>query len=129
MNDQPWHDSTGTAKLLGLAVHPDGHVTMQVSPTHTNRQGKMHGGLISTVLDTAMGATASAERGDGGTVPFSTLTLTVNFIAPMPLGELRAHARVQGGGFKTVFMAAEARDATGTLIATATGTFKRAPLL
>lgn len=128
MNDRPWHDATGTAKLLGLAVHADGHVTMQVGPTHTNRHGKMHGGLISTVLDTAMGATASAERGEGGKIPFSTITLTVNFIAPMPLGTLHATARVIGGGFKTVFMAAEATDDSGRLVATATGTFKRAPL-
>jgi len=126
-----WHDATGTAKLLGLRLTtgPDGAcVRMDVGPDHTNRHGMMHGGLISTVLDTAMGATASWLRGNAGEIPFSTITLTVNFIAPMPLGQITATGRLLGGGFKTVFVEATATSDTGTLIAQATGTFKRAPL-
>ncbi len=126
-----WHDATGTAKLLGLrlATGPDGaRVTMQVGPDHTNRHGMMHGGLIATVLDTAMGATASWLRGEGGVIPFSTITMTVNFVAPMPMGQIIAEGRVIGGGFKTVFVEARAHSETGTLVAQATGTFKRAPL-
>ncbi|WP_127109267.1 PaaI family thioesterase [Pararhodobacter zhoushanensis] len=127
----PWHDATGTAKLLGLRIDTSGErpaVSMRVTQDHTNRHGNMHGGLISTVLDTAMGATASLERGEGGKIPFSTLSMTVNFIAPMPLGTITATARILGGGFKTVFVEGEARNETGTLIAQSTGTFKRAPL-
>ena len=126
-----WHDATGTAKLLGLrlATGPDGaRVTMQVGPDHTNRHGMMHGGLIATVLDTAMGATASWLRGEGGAIPFSTITMTVNFVAPMPMGQIIAEGRVIGGGFKTVFVEARAHSDTGTLVAQATGTFKRTPL-
>lgn len=126
-----WHDATGTAKLLGLrlATGPDGaRVTMQVGADHTNRHGMMHGGLIATVLDTAMGATASWLRGEGGAIPFSTITMTVNFVAPMPMGQIIAEGRVIGGGFKTVFVEARAHSDTGTLVAQATGTFKRAPL-
>lgn len=125
---------SGTARLLGLVIdtaHPDGRatVTMQVHADHTNRHGNMHGGLIATVLDTAMGATASLTHGDAGTIPFSTLSLTVNFIAPMAMGTLTATGRVLGGGFKTVFIEGEAHDQTGALIAQATGTFKRAPIV
>lgn len=126
-----WHDATGTAKLLGLrlATGPDGaRVTMQVGADHTNRHGMMHGGLIATVLDTAMGATASWLRGAGGAIPFSTITMTVNFVAPMPMGQIIAEGRVIGGGFKTVFVEARAHSDTGTLVAQATGTFKRTPL-
>ena len=126
-----WHDATGTAILLGMkiALGPDGAgVTMQVTPDHTNRHGNMHGGLIATVLDTAMGATASGLRGEGGAIPFSTVSMTVNYIAPMPLGTITATGRVLGGGFKTVFVEGVARDAEGRLIAQATGTFKRAPV-
>lgn len=127
----PWHDATGTAQLLGLRLATGtggASVTMTVGPAHTNRHGMMHGGLIATVLDTAMGATASWLRGDGGAIPFSTITMTVNFIAPMPLGLITATGRLMGGGFKTVFVQAEAFSDTGILIAQATGTFKRAPL-
>lgn len=126
-----WHDATGTAKLLGLRLTtgPEGaSVSMQVGPDHTNRHGNMHGGLIATVLDTAMGAAASWLRGEAGAIPFSTITMTVNFVAPMPLGRITAEGRVIGGGFKTVFVEARAHSDSGTLIAQATGTFKRAPL-
>ena len=133
MNQGVWHGATGTAKLLGMLIdrdRPDGSalVSMTVTDDHTNRHGNMHGGLIATVLDTAMGATASLIRGERGAIPFSTISLTVNYLAPVPLGSISASARVLGGGFKTVFMEGEARAGDGTLVAQATGTFKRAPI-
>jgi uncharacterized protein (TIGR00369 family) len=126
-------DASGTARLLGWRIdtdRPDGRVAviMDVHHDHTNRHGNMHGGLIATVLDTAMGATASIECGDAGRIPFSTISMTVNFIAPMALGTITATGRIMGGGYKTVFVEGEAHDQAGTLIAQATGTFKRAPI-
>ncbi|WP_323037109.1 PaaI family thioesterase [Pararhodobacter sp.] len=126
-------DASGTARLLNWRIdteRPDGRiaVSMEVHHDHTNRHGNMHGGLIATVLDTAMGATASYLKGDGGRVPFSTISMTVNFIAPMPLGTITATGRIMGGGYKTVFVEGEAHDQNGTLIAQSTGTFKRAPM-
>jgi uncharacterized domain 1 len=124
------HGITGTAKLLGYTIDlaPEGAtVSMQVAEEHTNRQGNLHGGLIATLLDTAMGATASHVRGEGGLVPFSTLTITVNFLAPMPKGRIAATGRVTGGGYKTVFVEGWTRSGDGTIIAQAVGTFKRAP--
>ena len=126
-------DASGTAHLLGWRIdtdRPDGRVavTMAVRHEHTNRHGNMHGGLIATVLDTAMGATASFMRGDGGKIPFSTISMTVNFLAPMPLGTITATGRIMGGGFKTVFVEGEAHDQTGRLVAQSPGTFKRAPI-
>ncbi|WP_068296071.1 PaaI family thioesterase [Pararhodobacter sp. CCB-MM2] len=131
--ERPWHDATGTAKLLGLtlALTPGegAAVSMRVTPDHANRHGNLHGGLISTVLDTAMGATASYIRGDEGKVPFSTISMNVNFLAPMPMGgTITATGRVMGGGYKTVFIEGVARSDDGTIVAQATGTFKRAPI-
>jgi acyl-coenzyme A thioesterase 13 len=126
-------DASGTARLLDWRIdfdRPDGRVavSMEVHEDHTNRHGNMHGGLIATVLDTAMGATASFVRGDAGKIPFSTISMTVNFIAPMPMGTITATGRIMGGGYKTVFVEGEAHDQNGTLIAQSTGTFKRAPI-
>lgn len=126
-------DASGTARLLGWRIDTDRAdggvaVTMQVRQEHTNRHGNMHGGLIATVLDTAMGATASYLRGEGGKIPFSTISITVNFLAPMPLGTITATGRIMGGGFKTVFVEGVAHDQAGRLVAQATGTFKRAPI-
>lgn len=131
MSERPGHGTTGTAKLLGYTIDlaPEGAtVTMRVTPEHTNRHGNMHGGLIATLLDTAMGATASHVKGEAGRIPFSTLSLTVNFVAPMPLGTITGTGQVIGGGFKTVFVEGSARSEDGTLIAQALGTFKRAPI-
>lgn len=131
MSERPGHAATGTAKLLGYTIDlaPDGAtVTMRVTPEHTNRHGNLHGGLIATLLDTAMGATASHLLGDDGRVPFSTLSLTVNFLAPMPPGRIAASGRVTGGGYNTVFLEGTARAEDGTVIAQALGTFKRAPI-
>ena len=128
------HEATGTSKLLGYRLDPpddDGRVTVRmiVTDQHTNRHGNLHGGLISTVLDTAMGATASYIRGDEGKVPFSTISMNVNFLAPMPMGgTITATGRVMGGGYKTVFIEGVARSDDGTIVAQATGTFKRAPI-
>lgn len=126
-------DASGTARLLNWRIdtdRTDGRVavSMEVTRDHTNRHGNMHGGLITTVLDTAMGATASVARGENGRIPFSTISMTVNFIAPMPMGTITATGRIMGGGHKTVFVEGEAHDQNGTLIAQSTGTFKRAPV-
>lgn len=129
MNDARAHGVTGTARLLGYTIDlaPEGAtVRMAVTEDHTNRQGNLHGGLIATLLDTAMGATASHLRGDGGRVPFLTLSLTVNFLAPAPRGRVSATGRITGGGHKTVFVEATARDGEGNPVAHAVGTFKRA---
>ena len=127
-----WHDATGASQLLGLQLFtaPDGvTVTMLVTPDHANRHGNLHGGLIGTVLDTAMGATASYVRGEEGRIPFSTISMTVNFVAPMPMGgTITAKGRVIGGGYKIAFIEALAHADDGTLVAQSTGTFKRAPI-
>lgn len=123
--------ATGSQRLLGFVLDlggADGRavVTMEVNENHLNRHGVMHGGLITTVIDTAMGATASLTASPDGKVPYSTITLTMNFVAPMLPGTLSATGRVIGGGRKTVFVEGEAHDQNGTLVAKATGTFKRA---
>lgn len=58
MNDARAHGVTDTARLLGYTIDlaPEGAtVSMAVTEDHTNRQGNLHGGLIATLLDTAMG--------------------------------------------------------------------------
>jgi len=126
-------DASGTARLLDWQISIDDSsnqvsVSMEVHEDHTNRHGNMHGGLIATVLDTAMGATASFVRGNNGEIPFSTISMTVNFLTPMALGTITATGRIMGGGYKTVFVEGEAHDQNGTLVAQSTGTFKRAPI-
>lgn len=123
-------NATGSQQLLGFVLdlgQPDGRavVTMEVDSRHLNRHGVMHGGFITTAIDTAMGATASLTASDDGKIPFTTISLTMNFLAPMNPGTLTCTGRIMGGGHKVKFVEGEARDQTGKLVAQATGSFKR----
>ncbi|WP_299351004.1 PaaI family thioesterase [uncultured Shimia sp.] len=118
------------AKLIGFAVEVDGaareaHCVLKMQDVHRNRHGVLHGGIISTLLDTASGVTASLTVDDLGLTPFTTVSLNINFMAPATSGTLRATGRVTGGGRSMSFVEAELVDENGTRIATSTGVFKR----
>lgn len=132
MTDGIITDETGAQRLLGYVLdvgRGDGRARcmLVVDDRHLNRQGILHGGITATLLDNALGATASLSVDPTGMARFSTLSLTVDFIAPGRAGDhLCATGRLTGGGRKTVFVGGELHDQTGRLIATATGVFKRA---
>lgn len=119
----------GTRSLIGYRfdVTPDGGgiCSLQVGPQHLNRQGIMHGGITALMLDNAMGAAASLSVDASGTHPFSTLTLNVSYLAPGRQGEICATARITGGGDKVKFIQGELRHQDGTLLATASGAFRK----
>ncbi|PHO05715.1 thioesterase [Rhodobacteraceae bacterium 4F10] len=118
------------ARLIGFRVELDAekkeaHCVLEAADIHMNRHGVLHGGLISTLLDTAGGVTASMTVDDDGLTPFTTVSLNINFVAPALQGEVRAVGRVTGGGRSLKFVTAEMHDHQGKLIASATGVFKR----
>lgn len=118
------------AGLIGFRVEVDAaqtcaHCVLDVSPVHLNRHGVLHGGVISTLLDTASGVTASMTVDDQGLTPFTTVSLNINFLAPVQAGAVRATGRIMGGGRSLIFVDAEICDTDGRRIATSTGVFKR----
>ena len=124
-------DETGTQRLLGYVLdvgQGDGRARcrMQVGPQHLNRQGILHGGLAATLLDNALGATASLSVDQTGMVRFSTVTLNIDFLSPGLPGPVEAVGQLKGGGRKIVFVEGALHHADGTLIATASGVFRRA---
>ncbi|MCZ2500676.1 hotdog fold thioesterase, partial [Xylophilus sp. Kf1] len=92
---------------------------LDLDDRHLNRQGILHGGLAATLLDSAMGATGSLTVDTTGRHPFTTLSLTVNYLAPGLPGRVTATGRVTGGGRATLFIEGALRHEDGTLIATA----------
>lgn len=124
-------EETGTQRLVGYTVdvgQGDGEsrCSLTVTDAHTNRHGVLHGGIAATLLDNAMGATGSLTVDQTGRTPFLTISMNVNFLAPAQPGQqLTAIGRVTGGGRATLFLTSELVADDGTLIATATGVYRK----
>jgi len=89
---------------------------------HENPMGTMHGGVVATLVDTAMGcAVSSTLPADAG---FTTLELSTNFVRAITTATGRVHAegRVVHGGSRVVTTEARVYDDAGTLYAHAKST-------
>jgi len=125
----PLRSHGGFADLVGYTLEtwePDlAEVTLTVDARHLNRSGVMHGGMLTTLVDTACGYSGChAPEGETPRRAF-TLSLTTNFVGAAQLGQrLVAHARCTGGGKSVFFADCEVRDQDGRMIGTGQGTFK-----
>jgi uncharacterized protein (TIGR00369 family) len=97
---------------------------MVVRDHHLNRAGLIHGGVLTTLLDSVSGCAGCWCPEPGRIRRALTLSLTTNYMAAAKRGVLRAEGRRVGGGRKVFFTAAEVVDDRGTVLATATGTFR-----
>lgn len=111
-------------RLLGVSVTDlaDGEVELTLVPgdEHRNELGAVHGGVVTALLDGAMGRSVGRALEAGGHC--ATVQLSVQFLAPAE-GRLTARStRIRLGG-RVAFMSAECRRDDGTLVATAHGTW------
>ena len=94
---------------------------LDLGPHHLNGRGVAHGGVISALLDTVMGAAVIAA------IPkewwCATTSLSVQFLEGAREGHIRATAEVVRRGKRVAFAHGEARDAEGRLLATAAGSW------
>lgn len=126
-------NETGAQRTLGYVLdvgRGDGSArcVLTVTEAHANRHGVLHGGIAAVLLDNAMGATGSLTVDDTGRAPFLTISLSTHFVAPAQVGSrLTATGRVTGGGRSLLFIDGRLETDDGTLIATASGVFKRVP--
>src|SRR3984957_17204061 len=90
-------------------------------PHHMNNSGIVHGGVICTLLDVAMGSAARMNAG----APVMTIDMHVMFLAAVR-GVVTAEGRVIRAGRSILFAEAEARAESGETVARSTGVFKRA---
>lgn len=88
-----------------------------------NRNGFVHGGVLTTLLDSAAGLSGTYCRLPGHIRRCSTISLNTQFMSPARAGVLQAEGVMLSRGRKIFF--AEARVTCGdTLIATAQGSFR-----
>jgi uncharacterized protein (TIGR00369 family) len=75
----------------------------------------VHGGLVGTVLDTAMGGACATVLEEGES--FLTADLRVEFMRSARPGTLRCNGKVVQRNRRVAFCSAELHDAEGTLLA------------
>ena len=97
------------ARLLGFEVDQvsEGLVTFAFEPAefHYNPLGTVHGGIVTTVLDSAMGCAVHSRLRAG--LSYTTLELKVNFLKPVRVttGRVRGEGKVvhlDDGGAVTI---------------------------
>jgi uncharacterized protein (TIGR00369 family) len=111
---------------LGLTVADtgEGMAVVEMTPTEdmANHSGFVHGGMISTLADSAMGRSVRTLR--PGVTRAMSFDLKLSFIGAAKIGEkLRATGRVIHAGRRTVVTDCRIEGKDGRLVASASATF------
>ena len=124
------NQTSGFNMLNGLKIveWTDGSASLRVdlATDHLNPLGLVHGGLYAAMLDVALAMTGSFRPAPDDLLPGLTLSLTLQYLAPLKLedGFAMAEARRTGGGRSIFFAEGTVLASDGRSIATATGVFK-----
>ncbi|MDT0278036.1 PaaI family thioesterase [Blastococcus goldschmidtiae] len=115
--------SGGFAGRLGARVEAsdDGsaRITFEVTDEHLNPAGTLHGGVLATLVDTAMGTAVRSATGEDD-VP-ATSQLTVTYLRPGTTGPLVVTGRLRTRGEHLTVCEAEVEqggEAIGHAVAT-----------
>jgi uncharacterized protein (TIGR00369 family) len=125
----PLTPTTGFAALVGYRIAEwswqEAAVELEPAAHHMNRSGILHGGVLTTLIDTACGYSGCYCETPGRGRRAMTLQLTTQFLAPATAGQrLTARARVTGGGRSVFFADCAVHADDGTLIGHGQGVFK-----
>jgi acyl-coenzyme A thioesterase 13 len=110
------------ARLLGLEITYGTEsctVEMLVADWMFNPQGTLHGGIINTVLDIAMGHLLKHTAGAG-----ATLQMNTQYLRAIHGGRVRAVSGFTRRGRSICFLEARLTDEAGALAASATSTWR-----
>lgn len=119
-------EPVGVADLLGMGIEAieAGRVafTCVTTDRFANPMGTVHGGILATLLDSALGCAAQTVLEDGSA--YTTITLEVKYLRPVALdaGAVRAEGRVIHAGRRQITAEGAVTDAAGRVLATATST-------
>lgn len=96
-------------------------LTLKLREEHMSRANRVHGGVLFTLLDTALGTAVvkSLERGRG----CATLELKINYFRPIQEGIVRAEGRLVNRSRRTAYAEGEVVNQEGKILAKASGTF------
>lgn len=125
----PLRPQGGFADLLGYRLETwredYAEVMLDVEARHMNRSGVLHGGVVSSLLDTALGYAGTFSDDPAVDRRAFTLSLNTHFVGTASIGQtLTAAARKTGGGRKIYFCTGEVRDQDGRLVGQGEGVFR-----
>ena len=120
---QRYYHSHPIINFLGIevAAKDDGSVRLElpVDEIHTNLYGIAHGGVLTTMADTAMGAVCLAKN-----KKVVTVSMTIDFLHSVPLTKrVAAEARILHDGRQTMVCECDIIDDDGKLFARVLATF------
>lgn len=125
---QSSNEPFGFQRLLGMQIVEwgDDHAVVElvIGEQHLNRSGIVHGGVLTSLLDTALSLAGLYCPVPGHVRRGMTLSLTSTFIAPARAGVLRAVGRRRGGGRATFMASGEVLDEAGSVVAMGEGAFR-----
>lgn len=123
-------DNSGCQSTIGYVIDlspetGDAACWLDIEPGHLNRNGLLHGGIMTILLDVACGYAASLSYDASTIAPVFTVSLNMSYVAPAGVGRVTAIGVVTGGGRKICYANGELRDKDGQLVASAACVFKR----
>jgi uncharacterized protein (TIGR00369 family) len=95
-----------------------GRVVLDAGDDHLNPHGTVHGGVLATMLDVAMGTAVATAGGDSPV----TVSLTVTYLEPGRPGRLEATAKVRKRGKRLLVVEGQVEQ-EGDVVADALATF------
>jgi uncharacterized protein (TIGR00369 family) len=115
----PFHASLGIEALEAS----EGRVRLALETTDAekNLQGTIHGGILATLADTAMGLAVRTAIDPGR--PHVTIDMTVHYLRPASPGRIEATGTVVRAGSQIAYAEADVVGPGGTLLARASGTY------
>jgi acyl-CoA thioesterase len=114
-------------KMLGIeldSIEPGrACLSLEVRKELLQLQGVMHGGVMATLIDTAVAFAIVSSSAPGD--QFTTVEMKVNYLAPVRCGRVRADARLIRNGRRIIVADCDAYDSNGRLVAKALLTYIR----
>ena len=111
------------ADLLGVTITPRGEgrceVSMDARPEHERSGGILHGGVLFSLLDMSMAGAVNTLLQEGEVC--ATASMTIDFMRPAKVGRLVARGTVSRRGRGMAFPSSELVDASGEVVARASG--------
>ena len=102
-----------------------GTAVLEVTTALHNPNGVVHGAVLFAMVDTAMGAATMSSLDPG--LACASIEVHLRFLRAATTGRLAAETNIVKGGRRVVQLEGRVRDASGELVAIASGSFAVIP--